>query len=145
MRPLESEIGVVLEPADIVAANKMRIFLKNMYENGKPVEDQNPNFMPPLRCKEGNNLELDESAAYHILQQASLASRESTRLYISRDCELNDLWERHFFETEHNKELEAALSELADRIRIFGSLATAVQDNLSQSELQIMVYGVSVQ
>lgn len=138
MRPLESGIGVVLEPADIEAANKVRAFLKEYYEGDKPVEDRSPYFMAPVQPASSGNLELDMSRAHNLIQQAHSASRSLRHRYRSRDKVLSDLIEEGSSDTHLYKCLEADLPEFADKIRIFGSLATAAERYIEVSQLEFI-------
>jgi hypothetical protein len=138
MRPLESEVGIILEPADIEVANKVRAFLKEYYEGDKPAEDRSPYFMAPLQSSDQSDLELDISQACNLIQQAHAASRNLRHKYRSRDKVLRDLVEEGASDTYLYKSLEADLPEFADKIRIFGSLATAAQCHVEVSQLEYM-------
>jgi hypothetical protein len=138
MQPSSKEIGIILEPDDIKVANVMRAALKDMYEGNKPVEDRNPNFMPPLQPNESGNLELYESDVCHIVRQANLATGDARHFYIKRNQEFSDLMDEGLFDTDRYKELEKELPLLADKIGLFGSLATAAVCHLEVSQLEFI-------
>lgn len=136
MQPNSHEIGLILEQPDIEVANTVRAVVWEKFESGK----SNPQLSPlktPLQPNEDGVLELDEAAARHMVNYASVACRETRFLYQKQDKKFDSLMEAQLFDSEEYIKLEGMLPQLENQIRLFGSFATSAEACISQSQMMI--------